>query len=424
MNKIKLTASTPDHIKRLVPLFFIIFIDSLAYFLVIPVLLRLFLDSSYHILSPATSLATRDLLYGVTVALSALAFIISSPIVGNLSDRFGRKTIMSYCLIAAIIGFVLPIIGILSNHLSLILLGRFIGGISSGSQPVAQAAIADFTMGKRKAFYLSLIAFAMTLAMVLGPIAGGYLSDSSLVSWFDATTPYWLGSLLAIVNLVLLLTFFDDDLQVIDKKLAATWQQRLSLLWQVLCKPPVLGLLFLFILLEIAWSQYYQASYLFLQREFYYSTNLIGIFVGLIGLWMSLGLTVIFRIFIRFIAIERFLVISYFGVFFGLLGCLITGHPALQWIFVAPAAIFTGTAYTCLITLMSNHTAVEHQGWVLGTASMLLGFAWMLTGFLAGISIEWFTAAPIVTAVSAIIIGVFYLKHSLLKQLKATGAPG
>ncbi len=185
MNTLRKTAAVQQdkpRIKRLIPLFLLIFIDSLAYFIVIPALLRLYFNSDHSILPANTSMIVRNMLYSATVALSSLAFIISSPIVGKLSDRFGRRITLFYALLAAFFGFLLPIIGILTGHLSLVLIGRFIAGASTSSQPVAQAAVSDFTTGKTKAFYFSLIAVAMTLAMVIGPIAGGYLSDPKLVS--------------------------------------------------------------------------------------------------------------------------------------------------------------------------------------------------------------------------------------------------
>lgn len=403
-------------VARLLPLFFVIFLDSLAYFLVIPVLMHLFLEPQYHMLSAHATQVTRDLWYGAAVALSAFAFIVGSPIIGTLSDRVGRKRTLMLCLFAAVIGYVLPIFGIFYRVPIFILLGRFIAGLSTASQPVAQAAIADFTQGKRKAFYMSMIAFAMTLAMMLGPIMGSTLSNSNIVHWFDVKIPYIVGVMLTVANILLLYCFFYDEEKILVK-LHDGAVQRWNSLWRVICKPPVTGLLLIFLLLELAWSQYYQASYLYLAHAYDYSATQIALFTGSIGVWMSIGLTVVYRIVIRYISVERFLWMSYCGVVVGLFGCALPLGPIGQWIFVIPTAIFTGTAYTSLIALISNHTDIEHQGWVLGTASMLLGLAWMSTGFVTGLLIDWFANAANLIAVVVISTGVVLLYKTL--QAKA-----
>ena len=175
----------------LIPLFLVIFIDTFGYFLVMPVILKLFIQTHSALLPTNTSVSVRHRLYGITLGLSPLAFITLSPFIGRLSDRFGRKRVIAGCLYASLAGFALPIAGITYRHISLIMLGRFIAGAGTTSQPVAQAAITDFSNGKQRAFNLSLIGFSMTLAMVAGPLAGSYLSDSNWIACFQPLVLVW-----------------------------------------------------------------------------------------------------------------------------------------------------------------------------------------------------------------------------------------
>lgn len=410
---------TPHQFRQLLPLFFIIFIDSLGYFLVIPILLRLYIHGPDVILATNTSTITRDLLYGLTIALSPLAFLIIAPIAGHFSDRFGRKKTMFYCLLAALIGFLLPILGIIKSSVSLILIGRFIAGASSSSQPIAQAAIADITEGKRKAFYLSLIGFAMTLAMVLGPLAGGYLSDHHLVSWFNVKTPYWAGFFLATINIALLLVFYTDAGQVKAKFNKLSFRKRFSILKNALLQNNILLLLIVFLLMEIAWSQYYQSIFLYLTDQFHYSTDKIGLFTAYIGLWMSLGLTLIYRIWIKFMEIEKILLHSLIIATIGLIGCNFYHDVITQWIFIIPTAICIGTAYPSILAMLSNRTAEDHQGLVLGFASTVLALAWMLTGFSSGILISWFLPLPLMVVAGFMIGGLLIYGSQMLIQKDA-----
>ncbi|PHQ79404.1 MAG: hypothetical protein COB66_06915, partial [Coxiella sp. (in: Bacteria)] len=268
------------------PLFFVIFIDTLGYFIVLPVMIRIFMHGAGHLIPASTTLMHRDFLFSLVLALSPLAFILCSPVIGHLSDRFGRKKVLSYALVAATIGFALPIIGILTKSISWIFIGRAIAGASSSSQPIAQAGVTDFTTGKIRAFYLSMIGFSMTLGMVCGPLSGSYLSDSSLVHWFNITTPYWFALILSLLNIALILCFYSDTPQIKTHATHASLQQNTHKFIHLITQNKIWVLMLAFFFLEIAWSQYYQSSFLVLAQHFHYTANHISIFAAYVGLWM------------------------------------------------------------------------------------------------------------------------------------------
>ena len=241
-----------NDLKKLAPLLLLIFIDSFSFFLVLPVLLRLIMigPGNTPILPIHDTLAMRNFLFGLGMSISMLTSIIFSPIVGHVSDIKGRKKTLFYCLFAAIVGFLIPIVGILHRSISLVIIGRCISGASSASQPIAQAAITDFSSGRQKAFYLSLIAFAMTLAMMLGPLAGGYLSDSHLVSWFNVTTPYWVGTALAIINILLMLRLYRETHHTSKPKTHPPFQQKFQQLLQALTQKKSIGIISCFFIIR------------------------------------------------------------------------------------------------------------------------------------------------------------------------------
>ena len=360
----------------LIPLFLVIFIDTFGYFLVMPVILKLFIQTHSALLPTNTSVSVRHWLYGITLGLSPLAFITLSPFIGRLSDRFGRKRVIAGCLYASLAGFALPIAGIAYRHISLIMLGRFIAGAGTTSQPVAQAAITDFSNGKQRAFNLSLIGFSMTLAMVAGPLAGSYLSDSNWIAWFSLTTPYWFGTLLAVINIALLYaTFIDTSVSISSTDSKKVNQSRLF-------SPPLLLVLTAFFMLEMSWSGFYQACFLFLGSEFHFSTNSISQFAAYSGLWMSLGLTVVFRFWIKNTKVSRIAATSLIVILVCLMAQLQFSTASILWLLTAPIALFVGTAYPALLQRVSEITPQDHQGWMLGVASTLLGLAWMITGLI------------------------------------------
>ena len=175
--------------RQLIPLLLIIFIDSMGYFIAIPILVRVIGPES-ELLAFSVTETTRNLLFSLALAIMPLAAIISRPLIGYYSDRFGRKKILAYCLMGSGVGFLLPVLGFAINSFAIVVLGRLVSGVTASSQAIAQAAITDITAGKRKAFFLSMNALCMTLAMAGGSTLGGVLSDHNLVAWFSNSTPF------------------------------------------------------------------------------------------------------------------------------------------------------------------------------------------------------------------------------------------
>jgi MFS family permease len=394
---------------QLISLFLIIFIDTFCWFIIAPVLLRLYIAGPATILPTFTPMAERYFLYGLTMSLPPLAFILTSPFIGFSSDKFGRKKVLFLCLITALIGFLLPIYGILKKTISIILVGRFIGGASTASQPIAQAAVADLaTTTKEKSRFFSVIALAMTLGLLLGPLVGGYLSDSSLVSWFNVKVPFYIGAVLTILNLLLVAYYYRPTRKKIETEPLAF---NIADLLKILINKEFVIILAAFFLLEFSWSQYYQSVFLIFAKLFKYSPNTISLFTAFAGVCMCIGLSVIPVIAVRYITVQKLALISMCGMLIGMIGCNVMSIP-MQWIFVTLVAVFTGLAYIALITLLSEKAGKHHQGLVLGIAGSTLALAWLITGFLSGILASVMITLPLLIALAAIFLGtgltVFY----------------
>ena len=392
------------YFKRLFPLLLLIFIDSFSYFVVIPVLLELFFNAHYAILPANTTLAMRDFLMGFTLCLSTIAALIAAPIVGSFSDKYGRKKTLLLCLIAITLGFLLPIIGIMKKNLYLVLLGRLLSGVGSSSQPVAQAAVADLCKGDEKALFLSFIALMMTLPIMLGPLAGGYLSDNQLVSWFNATTPYYLALTISVISFFIILFCFKETMGTQLRTQTLSVRDIIFGLKQVIKTHHIGQLLLIFFCLELGWSQYYQTISLFLTQQFHYSVQKISIFNAYMGIFMSLGLLFLYPVLIKYFNVKKIMCVSIFLVLIGLLLCALL--PKSQWFFVWVVAIFTGTAYVSLLTLISNKVAANRQGWIMGYLSTVLFLAWLITGFNGGWLIAIHPILPLWVAVGALLTGL------------------
>lgn len=142
--------------KKILPIFVVVMVDLLGLTIIIP-LLPLY-AASFHA-SPLT--------IGLLGATYPLMQFIAAPILGRLSDRYGRRPILIISQIGTLIGFL--VLGV-ANSLALLFLARVIDGFSGGNISTAQAMIADSTSEKTRTQGLGLIGAAFGLGFIIGPV--------------------------------------------------------------------------------------------------------------------------------------------------------------------------------------------------------------------------------------------------------------
>ncbi|MDP4116088.1 MAG: MFS transporter [Bacteroidota bacterium] len=144
-------------------IFLTVFIDLLGFGILIP-LLPNFAKISLHVDETAV---------GIAVAVYSLTQFLFNPIFGRLSDKYGRRSIIIYCLLLNALGYV---IFAYTKNYYVLLLSRFVSGLGGSSIGVAQAYIADVTTPQNRSKGMSVIGAAFALGFVFGPLTGGVLA--------------------------------------------------------------------------------------------------------------------------------------------------------------------------------------------------------------------------------------------------------
>lgn len=181
--------------KRILPIFVIILVDLLGLTIIIP-LLPLY----------ATSFGADPLVIGLLGTSYPLMQFIGAPLLGGLSDRFGRKPILIISQIGTFIGFL--VLGF-ANALWLIFLARIIDGLSGANIAVAQAALTDSTTEKTRAQGLGLLGAAFGLGFILGPIIAAV---ALAVSQNDYHVPAFIAAVFSLLSIVLTAFWFKETL--------------------------------------------------------------------------------------------------------------------------------------------------------------------------------------------------------------------
>jgi DHA1 family tetracycline resistance protein-like MFS transporter len=181
---------------RILPIFVIVLVDLLGLTIIIP-LLPLY----------ATSFGATPLLIGLLGATYPVMQFLGAPLLGRLSDRYGRRPILLVSQVGTLVGFL--ILGS-ATGLWLLFLSRIVDGLSGGNIATAQAAISDSTTEKTRTQGLGLIGAAFGLGFIIGPViaflslalsdnnyhvpafvAAGFSALSILLTlfWFEETLP-------------------------------------------------------------------------------------------------------------------------------------------------------------------------------------------------------------------------------------------
>jgi MFS family permease len=171
-----------------IPLY-LIFIAQLGGSLFLPDLVRM-LGQSHNILSHNASLETRNWLLGIAMAAPGIIGICAPTLMGALSDNWGRKKLILWSLCFALVGMLLPLIGIASSMFSLVVIGNIVLGFNA-CKSLGKSCVIDIASGNRRKLYLAWSTISITLGGTIGPLLGSYLSNSGNGSLFSIATPYY-----------------------------------------------------------------------------------------------------------------------------------------------------------------------------------------------------------------------------------------
>jgi multidrug resistance protein len=354
------------------PLFlmaFTIFIDFTGFGLVIPLL-------------PfwAQHLGANAVGVGLILTLYALAQFIFTPMLGSLSDRYGRRPVIIASLIIEAIAFALSA---LANTLPLLFFARFIGGVGSSNIGSAQAVVSDVTPPEGRARGMGLIGAAIGMGFVVGPAIGGVLAP------LGSAIPFWVAAVVAVVN-TLLVTLFLPETRKREVATAGTHTKNegFSMLlagWkQALRYPIVARLAIMSLLFNVAFTAMEAIYPLFSQHVFGWTAmqnGYIFTYVGIIVVIMQGGL--VGQLVKRFG--ERSLLIA--GLIMLAIGLgLLPWSTQLGLMLVALGILSAGDgAVTPTIsTLLSFASPETAQGETLGFAQGLSGLGRIVGPLIAG----------------------------------------
>ena len=184
-------------------LFFTVIAEVISFGVLIPIVPLLFTEpsSSYFMLPEGLSINTGYILLGLLIGLYPLGQFISTPILGEISDIYGRKKVIQISILGTVISSLIFAYGILVSSIAVLFASRIINGLTGGLVSVAQASIADLSSNDNKSKNFGIIGMAFGTGFIFGPFLGGVLS-SDFSTYFTSTTPFIFAAGLSALSLV------------------------------------------------------------------------------------------------------------------------------------------------------------------------------------------------------------------------------
>jgi DHA1 family tetracycline resistance protein-like MFS transporter len=263
-------------------LFAVIMIDALGWGIAFPVLAPVILHNASHMLNVGDSLAAKNFFYELSLGIYCLFMFFMSPVLGSLSDKYGRKKILIVSMLGNFLGFLISGLAIPLHSFIGVLIGRSIAGATAGSLPIAQAAMIDISEDSQKASRLGLVVLANVSGFAIGPVIGGFFMDQNIFNHINYQIPFFISCGMALVG-ALLLGFSFKETFLGNKQLKINIFTSFSNLHQAFTAKETLtycAVLFCFL---FGWAILFSTLPVFLTERLNWSGSLVGYFITYIG---------------------------------------------------------------------------------------------------------------------------------------------
>jgi multidrug resistance protein len=291
--KIKTDATEKFFTTPLILIFVIVFIDLIGFGMVIPVL---------PIYAQTAPFFANPFEIGLVVSIYSWMQFIFSPILGRLSDKYGRRPILFISLLGSAVGYV--VLG-LANTLFLVFVGRIVSGITGGNISAAQAYIADVTTKENRGKGMALFGAAFGLGFVLGPAIGG------ITSKYGVHVPFFIAAVLSLIAGAAVYLVLPET-RKLGSAPAEESGGRIAQLLGSLREPQFGTVSLIYFLLVTAFSIMTYAFVLYTSFRFHYNAEQNGYLFALVGLTAVVGQGVLFGTLVKRFGETRLVV---FGCF-------------------------------------------------------------------------------------------------------------
>jgi len=371
-------------------IFTIVLTDLIGFGIIIPLL---------PIISQSLNISGFSL--GLLTAAYALAQFISSPILGNLSDKYGRKPILLISKAGTVVAY---LIFAFSRNYYLILFSRLIDGFTGGNIPAARAYISDITTKQNRSQGMALIGISFGLGFILGPALGGIFYSIGK----SQTLPALVGAGLCFISLILTQIFLDES----HRQNSPVSHRPFSLrnFFQVFKHPVIQQILIVQFLVMITISGYQTNLAFFTTKVFDFTptqNSSLFVYLGFLGL--------IVQGFLARKSYKDHLNLSRWGIILTGMGIFLLSlspSPTIMFLILIISSVGGGLLMVFLPTLLSTTDSRDPEGEIMGAYEGVSSLSRVIgPALISSLILSWPRPVMMVTGLLTILI-IIYLPRT------------
>lgn len=394
--------------RPLASIFLVVFIDLLGFSFILPLL-------PYY----AATFGASPFVVGLLTASYAAAQFFGAPILGRLSDRFGRKPVLLVSIFGTFLGFML--LGV-ANTLLVLFISRLLDGLTGGNISVAQAYISDVTDASNRAKGLGMIGAAFGLGFIFGPALGGFLSQ------WGYTVPAFVAAGLSLINLALVALWLPESLTEQKRTELAAGPARprftVQAMLQSLRRPIVGPLLHTRFFFGLAFSMFQTIFALYAQYRFNLSVEETAYILTYVGVLSVLTQGVFIGRLTKRFQENTLILISTAVMAVSLLGWAFSPSVLTLLIILLPTAVSGGVLNTVINSAATKAVAPNEIGGILGISSSLESITRVIAPSLGGLMLGRLgTSAPGVFGFAILALLVSYIWRNIYNNEDVTNTP-
>lgn len=363
-------------------IFITLLIDVIGFGIIIPVMPKLIVQLKHVDISTAST-------YGSLLMFAyAVVQFICAPILGNLSDKYGRRPVLLFSLFGFGINYLFLA---LAPTYEWLFAGRIIAGITGASMTTGAAYIADISTAENRAKNFGMIGAAFGLGFIIGPVIGGLLGS------FGTRIPFYAAAVLALLNWAYGYFILPESLQKENRR-SFEWKRAnpVGSLLHLKKYPAISGLAISILLIYIGGHAIQSNWNYFTMYRFNWNERMVGISLGVVGFLVATVQGGLIRKINPWLGNEKSI---YIGLALYALGMLMFGLATQGWmmfVFLIPYCL-GGIAQPALQAIMSEHVPPNVQGELQGAITSLMSLAAIIGPLLMNNLFHYFThsEAPI-----------------------------